>query len=362
MDEKKLAMKNNEIKVSIVIPVYNSEKTIGKCLDSLVNQTYENIEIICVNDCSKDNSLSVLEQYAAQDRRIVVINHIENKNAGGARNSGMKAATGDYICFVDNDDWLRLDAIEILVSASDKGKYDIVAPQWCEVYADGKETVHQNYVVGNDRDASVHYLLFHGGRMLGVLFKRTMIFQHDIFFPEKLFWEDNAIGACFFLASKSMKVIGDVLYYYYIGVANSSSRSISYQKVKDRIISTDLFVENAKKKGLYEQFAEEIDWRYLDLSVYSIELLGQIPYKQAKPLTIYLESQIRKLMPNRYFDLFDQGSKVRLLNPLKYIQCEDRKRKRRNVKGFFHGIRHFIVVMIKRMLGMDPTKSIYNEK
>lgn len=145
----------DNILVSIIIPVYNSEKTIGKCLDSLVGQTYKDIEIICVNDCSQDNSLSVLEQYAAKDKRIVIINHGENKNAGGARNSGIRAAKGEYICFVDNDDWLRLDAIELLVKASDHASYDIVAPQWAIAKADGSTEPQPNLVVGTDREASI---------------------------------------------------------------------------------------------------------------------------------------------------------------------------------------------------------------
>ena len=134
----------NEIKVSIIIPVYNGEKTIGKCLDSVCSQTYRNIEIICVNDCSKDNSLSVLEQYAAKDNRIRVFNHTVNKNAGGARNTGIKAAIGEYLYYADCDDWVREDAIEKLVEASNHGFYDIVSAGYSLVYADGSSKYVQN--------------------------------------------------------------------------------------------------------------------------------------------------------------------------------------------------------------------------
>lgn len=351
----------DNILVSIIIPVYNSEKTIGKCLDSLVGQTYKDIEIICVNDCSQDNSLSVLEQYAAKDKRIVIINHGENKNAGGARNSGIRAAKGEYICFVDNDDWLRLDAIELLVKASDHASYDIVAPQWAIAKADGSTEPQPNLVVGTDREASIRKLIIEGVRMLGVLYRRSMIIENNVFYPERLFWEDNAIYACFFLPSKSIVVIEDVLYYYFIGVQNSSSKSISYIKVRDRVTSTDLLLDNVKLRGFYELYADEFDYRWLSLTTCTLELLTCIRYTDAKPMVEYLQKRISELLPNKYFDKFEPDCQQRLLHPIEYLKRERKKRIRTNIKSFLHSVRHNIVVVVKKLFGMDPTKSIYNK-
>lgn len=97
-------------KVSIIIPVYNVEKYLRQCLDSVVNQTLTDIEIICVNDCSPDNSLSILKEYAENDNRIKIIDLKENVGLGQARNIAMQQATGEYIMFVDSDDWLELVA------------------------------------------------------------------------------------------------------------------------------------------------------------------------------------------------------------------------------------------------------------
>ncbi|MDR0485368.1 MAG: glycosyltransferase, partial [Elusimicrobiota bacterium] len=98
--------------ISVIIPVYNVEAYLRRCLDSVVNQTFKNLEIICVDDGTKDNSVSILEEYAARDGRIRIF-HKENGGLSSARNYGLKYATAPYIAFLDSDDWLELDALEI---------------------------------------------------------------------------------------------------------------------------------------------------------------------------------------------------------------------------------------------------------
>lgn len=107
-------------KVTIIIPVYNSEKYIGKCLDSILNQTYTNFEILVVNDGSKDNSQKVIEEYQNKyPDKIIAINQ-ENKGVSKTRNESIKKASGDYIMFIDNDDFLESDYIETFVTEAGK--------------------------------------------------------------------------------------------------------------------------------------------------------------------------------------------------------------------------------------------------
>lgn len=103
---------NKEPLVSVIIPVYNAEKIVGYTLDSVINQTYKNLEIICVNDCAKDNSLEVLSEYAKKDKRIKVLSNEKNSGVAVTRNNALKAATGDYIAFVDADDVWHLEKVE----------------------------------------------------------------------------------------------------------------------------------------------------------------------------------------------------------------------------------------------------------
>ncbi len=111
-------------KVSIIVPVYNSEKFLNKCLDSLINQTLEDIEIICVNDGSTDNSLKILQEYAAKDKRIQIIDK-QNEGLSATRNQGIDRATGEYIGFVDSDDRVDLNFFEKLYLSAQKYDADI---------------------------------------------------------------------------------------------------------------------------------------------------------------------------------------------------------------------------------------------
>ncbi|DAA87743.1 TPA: hypothetical protein CPT90_00715 [Candidatus Gastranaerophilales bacterium HUM_3] len=105
--------------ISVIIPVYNVEKYLRECLDSVINQTYKNLEIICVNDCSTDSSPEILEEYAKKDRRIIIKKNPKNIGLGLTRNEGIKIASGEYIHCLDSDDWLELDAYEIFVKYLD---------------------------------------------------------------------------------------------------------------------------------------------------------------------------------------------------------------------------------------------------
>ena len=118
-------MQNNCL-VSIVIPVYNVEKYIEKCLLSVINQTYKNLEIIIVNDGTKDNSLKICEKIKQMDERVKIINQ-KNGGLSCARNTGIDNANGEYICFVDSDDFLENDFVEVLLNFAKEKNVDICA-------------------------------------------------------------------------------------------------------------------------------------------------------------------------------------------------------------------------------------------
>ena len=112
--------------ISIIVPVYNAEKTIKKCIDSILAQTYRNFELILINDGSRDSSLNILKEYENTDERIVVISQ-ENSGVSVARNKGIDSARGDYIIFVDSDDYISENALEVLKGEIEKNsKLDMV--------------------------------------------------------------------------------------------------------------------------------------------------------------------------------------------------------------------------------------------
>lgn len=111
--------------ISIIVPVYNTENYLEKCLYSLVNQTYKNIEIIIVDDGSPDNSMNIIQKFVLADNRVKVISQ-KNQGLSGARNTGMNNANGDYIMFIDSDDWIEIDTCEKAINASEKYNADVV--------------------------------------------------------------------------------------------------------------------------------------------------------------------------------------------------------------------------------------------
>ena len=127
------------MKISIVTTVYNIENYIKRCLDSLVSQTYKNIEIIIVNDCSTDSSMDLIKSY--KDKRIKIIEHKENLGAGWARRTGIEAATGEYVITIDGDDWISNDFIEKLVDNAKETDADIVSGGITIVYPDGYQEI-----------------------------------------------------------------------------------------------------------------------------------------------------------------------------------------------------------------------------
>lgn len=126
--------------VSVIIPVYNVEKFLRQCLDSVVNQSYQNLEIVCVNDGSPDNSIEILEEYARQDSRFRVIS-IENQGLSGARNIGTESCQGEYLMYLDSDDWIDFDTVEKAVKAIIDNSVDLVLWNYSKEYTSYSQPV-----------------------------------------------------------------------------------------------------------------------------------------------------------------------------------------------------------------------------
>ena len=128
-------------KVSVIVPVYNTQKELGRCLYSIQNQTYKNLEIICIDDGSTDGSEDIVDIFAKEDKRFTVV-HQKNMGESGARNVGLKIATGDIIAFCDCDDWIESDTYEALMKEMDQYDLDISAGGWMKETSKGAEKIY----------------------------------------------------------------------------------------------------------------------------------------------------------------------------------------------------------------------------
>ncbi len=206
-------------KISVIVPVYNVEKYLPQCLDSIVNQTYSNLEIVVVNDKSPDNSQQIIDEYAAKDPRIKPIIHKANRGLGGARNTGISAATGDYISFVDSDDWIETNTIEILVGEIKTNGSDIIKFGRIDKYPDSKEIFlpffsQQIYYNGWDdiKEDTIK------NRFIPLcptsIYKRKLIVDNKIVFPEKLLFEDFYFAIQVNVLATKISYVNKPLYYW----------------------------------------------------------------------------------------------------------------------------------------------------
>ena len=237
-------------KVSIIIPIYNVEQYLVKCLDSVVNQTYKNLEIICVNDCSPDNSAKILEKYALKDNRIRVLNRENNGGLSAARNSGLDIATGEYIYFIDSDDWIDLDYIKKMVQAIETSNAEIVINM--KVVTE-KENISALYVhptheidyAGNflNYTEAIQNLMVNAWNRI---IKRNFIEKYKLRFPENYIYEDLYFHYISLVNTDKIYVINSSCYHYLsrdTGISkNDPNKDIGNIKIFDKIY--DYYKEN----------------------------------------------------------------------------------------------------------------------
>jgi glycosyltransferase involved in cell wall biosynthesis len=205
-------------KISIIVPVYNVEQYLSKCMDSIINQTLKDIEIICINDGSTDNSLEILIKYEKHDNRIIVINQ-KNGGLSHARNVGLKKVTSSYILFVDSDDWLELNTCEILYNAMISNNCDLVQCKTNIHYIErnhmkSKDNKSINRDIKGLVEITTNNFQISPFYAWSKLFKKEIIEKFQIDFPEGLYYEDSPFMWKYFSVSRNIFFIEDKLYNY----------------------------------------------------------------------------------------------------------------------------------------------------
>lgn len=196
--------KTSNIKLSVIIPVYNASIHLDKCLTSVINQTLSNIEIICINDGSTDNSLDILQKYSKLDKRIKIINQ-NNKGAANARNIGLSLAQGEYITFVDSDDTLELNAYEVSYQKAINQNVDIL------MFSEDKLSFNDNiYYNGFD------ILDIPGSMMLwNKLYRRSFIEENNFYLPDNLScYHDECFNSIVLPKAKIIMSLSNKFYHY----------------------------------------------------------------------------------------------------------------------------------------------------
>ena len=206
-------------KVSVIIPVYNVEKYIKQCLDSAINQTLKDIEIICVDDCSTDNSLHILKGYASNDSRIKIIKFNRNKGAGEARNAALDMAQGEYIMFLDGDDWLEPEACEFAYNRISSNDNDFVIFAHNRFYEDDNSSKFINKMIKKfSEEEKKLYLKDVNTKFIkccyiwALIYKRELLTNNNIKFPKYRVFEDQPFYIKTMLCADNFSIINKALY------------------------------------------------------------------------------------------------------------------------------------------------------
>lgn len=282
------------MKISIIVPVFNAAPYLRECIDSLVGQTWKDIEVILINDGSTDESGVICESYLADPR--VIYHHQQNAGVSAARNAGLDLATGDYICFVDSDDWLELDALELLQNE----KTDIVIYNFYhgdrkhqEPISDGiysRDALYPNMISYIDENGNVSYV-FHNIWMR--LFRRELIENHKIRFSRQYHnGEDLLFTFAATMKASTISVRCSEYLYHYRPVENSQTTSYikNYWPLRKKII--DEIFEMIESDDLKKQ----MPLRIFSWAVSGIE--NELRYKQGK------KEEIREIVLDPICNLF----------------------------------------------------------
>lgn len=320
-------------KISVIVPIYNTEKYLPKCLDSLTGQTLKDIEIICVNDCSTDNSFQILQKYAVNDDRIKIIDLKENTGAAVARNKGIDEANGEYIGFVDSDDFVDEDFYEKLYNKAVETGADTVKGN---IYnfdeTTGKVELTDFYNKNDEIQENSVYFLY---GFTSAIYRTNFIKQNKICFPEGItHFEDPYFSIGVTLHRPLISIVDDTKYFYFRHKESTCANCKTLQQTRAFIRSIDLILNMINQGNVSEQ----------DYGIYVCFLIQQvIPW--CSDLSLTDEANIEacngfihilnnsKFSKDNLIKIYFLGQKERKRRALKKNKEDLLKKLRRNMKG-----------------------------
>lgn len=243
--------------VSVIVPVYKVEDELKRCVESLLGQTYRNIEIILVDDGSPDSCPQICDDFAQKDKRIKVI-HKDNGGLASARNKGLDLAKGVFITFVDSDDWVESDFVETLINNLMREKADISIIGYTMIWDNGNERrlSRDDWYFVFEREQAIRELLIGQKYVFIVCQKmyRAYIFE-SIRFPEGKIYEDIAVGLPTFLLCNKVVMSGKSKYYYYQRNGSTVNSSFNENKLYRLKCCKDIIAYSDANGGLYDNEA-----------------------------------------------------------------------------------------------------------
>jgi glycosyltransferase involved in cell wall biosynthesis len=285
--------------LSIIVPIYNVEKQIKKCAISLFEQSFQNIEYIFVNDCTRDKSMEILNEviyaYPEKKEQIVIINHETNKGLSAARSSGLQIAKGEYIAHCDSDDWVDANMYNMMMNTIVNEKSDIVVSGFiCEYQHKIVEEGFSSYIAKLDK---IKYLnrIYLGGKyssLCNKIIKKSLYIDNNIHPVEGIsMWEDMIVTFRLIFCSQQISILNKSMYHY-INNEDSITRSFEQKHIKDQIKCASILDDFLKSQ-------EVTTISYYKIIINKIKFVSKLPYLTNK--------NIRNV--NEWLDIYQESNK-----------------------------------------------------
>jgi glycosyltransferase involved in cell wall biosynthesis len=338
--------------ISVVIPIYNVEPYIRQCLESIVTQTFQDIEVLCINDCGIDNSMQIVREYAKKDNRIRIIDFKINKGLGAARNAGVQAATGKYLACVDSDDYIKPDMLKLSYNKLEETGFDSV---WVnmKIFDDNKQrflkdNYHHKYSEGiiNITPENISHFPVNSWNKL---YRLDFIRDRNILWPNGLLYEDVEFYYRFYTKSKTLYFIDSPLYIYRIG-----SNSILYNNKIGKLNRREDIFKVAKNIYVYlneEKMFDKYKDSFVELVVQSIERSYDVKTITCAVInlleTINFPDNFKKNDYNDYYDFLEYF--------IKYAKSS-------TIKKFFYKYYYIFILFLTKIIPNAKYRRKYRSK
>lgn len=291
-----------EYKVSIIIPVYNVERYIERCLESVFNQTFKNSEVIIVNDGSTDKSMDIVKHYK---EKCLIINQ-ENSGLSSARNKGLEYATGDFILFIDSDDYIHPSMV--------KDMYDVIVSTQSDIVICGYQSVKENEeIIDNKSDIKVECIssleavkLFFLNEITGhawnKMAKKQLYLENNISYPVGQYYEDMPVTFDLLVNSEKISII-DKKYYYYVVRENSITQKINLKKIEDHF-SIFKYIENKLENASKISYFKYYKMYLINQLFYNFKVFKKIKDSSSEDYSLHkaaIEDKLKKLSLKDFF-------------------------------------------------------------
>lgn len=284
------------VKYSFIVPIYNVEKYLNRCIDSLLAQTYRDFEIVLIDDGSTDSSGAIADRYVEKFSSIITVEHQENKGLGGARNTGIDLAKGNYLVMVDSDDYVSEHLLEVVDRYLIQYDSDLLIFDYIVEEENGSQRIQRLHDINAYTSITPKQYILEAPAAWNKVYCTSLFKETGIRFPERIFYEDLATSPCFAIHAVNIGVIEESLYHY-IQRGTSIMHTSNTQRMTEAIPAVKRTLEYYKQQEKFDEYYKELEYLTVrNVLCSAVQRILEVKYDVSK--IKMLEQFVRGYFPN----------------------------------------------------------------